>query len=116
MTITTNHTSNCHYKGIIAWFACNPVAANLLMIVIIVVGTYSAFDLRRTLLPSISSNQLSISIPYPGAAPEEVEKAILLKVEDALTNIAGIKRITTNAHEGRATAMLDIYDGDWFSF
>ncbi len=65
-------------KGVIAWFAHNPVAANLLMLVIMVVGLGSAFGLQRAMFPAFDIELITISVPYPGAAREEVEKGVVL--------------------------------------
>ena len=63
-------------KGIIAWFAHNPVAANLLMLVIITVGLGSAFNIQRAMFPAIDIEFIMIELTYPGAAPEEVLEEI----------------------------------------
>ena len=59
-------------KGPIAWFAHNPVAANLLMLIILAVGLGSAFNIQRTMLPAIEVEIIMITMPYPGAGPEDV--------------------------------------------
>ena len=86
-------------SGIIAWFACNPVAANLLMLVIFAVGIGSAFNLQRAMLPAFEINRIVINVPYPGAAPEEVELGVILKIEEAINDLDGIKRIEADAFE-----------------
>ena len=75
------------HKGIIAWFAHNSVAANLLMILIFIVGGWSAWNIQRSIQPKIEINVISIAMAYPGAAPEEVEKGIILKIEESLKNL-----------------------------
>ncbi len=74
-------------KGLIAWFARNPVAANLLMIFIIVGGLLSAMTIRKQMFPQYENNWLSIQAVYPGAAPQEVEEGITIKVEESLRRI-----------------------------
>ena len=86
-------------SGIIAWFARNPVAANLLMLVIFAVGIGSAFNLQRAMLPAFEINRIVINVPYPGAAPEEVELGVILKIEEAINDLDGIKRIEADAFE-----------------
>ena len=67
--------------------ASHPVAANLLMIALVVGGFYSAFNIKQEVFPSFSLDIIGISIPYPGASPEETEKGILMVTEDAVRGI-----------------------------
>ncbi|ARN76202.1 efflux RND transporter permease subunit [Oceanicoccus sagamiensis] len=97
--------------GIIAWFTKNPVAANLLMIVIIVVGIGSGSVIQRAMFPEIEVPIISIVIAYPGAAPEEVELGVVLKVEEALKDLEGIKRLTAEARESIANIWIEPADG-----
>ena len=71
-------------SGVIAWFARNPVAANLLMMIIMVVGIGSAFSIQRAMFPAIDFDTIWIEVIYPGAAPEEVEQGVILKIEEAI--------------------------------
>lgn len=98
------------HKGVIAWFANNAVAANLLMILIFVVGSWSAWNIQRSIQPKIEVNVISISMAYPGAAPEEVEKGIILKIEESLKDIESIKRVDATANESMASLELEIYE------
>ena len=77
--------------GLIAWFAHNHVAANLLMIFVIVGGIYSLMVVKKESFPGFQSNQLIISMAYPGAAPNEVEEGVVVKIEEAVDTIRGIK-------------------------
>ncbi|EKE68670.1 efflux RND transporter permease subunit [Gallaecimonas xiamenensis] len=95
-------------KGVIAWFTHNTVAANLLMIIIIVGGLIAGFGIRKEVFPQLDLPYISIQVPYPGAAPQEVEEGIILKVEEAIENIEGIKEITSNANEGIASVQVEV--------
>lgn len=97
--------------GMIAWFARNPVAANLLMAMIILSGIISLTEIRRQVFPDIDINVISIQVPYPGAAPQEVEEGINLKIEQAIENINGIKKTTSVAGEGFASVSIEVEDG-----
>ena len=99
------------YKGIIAWFAYNPVAANLLMLVIIAVGIGSAFNIQRAMFPTMDIEVIYINAPYPGAAPEEVEKGIVLKIEEAINDVDGIKRVESDAYESYALIWIEPHEG-----
>lgn len=97
--------------GIIAWFARNPVAANLLMFGIFAVGLFSYSTINKKMFPEFNPNMISISVAHLGAAPEEVEQSVILKLEEAIENIEGIKRITSNAFEGRGQVTIELQSG-----
>ena len=107
--------SDTKHRGVIAWFAHNPVAANLLMAVIMVVGLASAFNIQRAMFPALNLDFVMITMAYPGAAPEEVEKGVVFKIEDAINDVDGIKRVESDAYESRAQVFIqpqDDYDLD----
>lgn len=97
--------------GIIAWFTYNPVASNLLMLIIITVGLGSAFNIQRAMFPALDINLIIINVAYPGAAPEEVEQGVVLKIEEAINDVEGIKRVESDAFESRATMMIEPQEG-----
>jgi len=104
--------SASRHKGVIAWFATNPVASNLLMLVIIAVGLLSAAHIKRTMMPEFEIDVVSIMMLYPGAAPEEVEQGIVLKIEEALSDLEGIKRIESDSMESMARMIIEPEDED----
>jgi multidrug efflux pump subunit AcrB len=91
------------HKGIIAWFAGNHVAANLLMLFIVVAGVISSFSLRKQTNPDFELSNVTISVAYLGAAPQEVEEGIVIKVEEAIQDVQGIVEINSRAREGLGT-------------
>lgn len=95
-------------KGIIAWFASNSVAANLLMIIIIAYGLFSALTIRQQTTPDFSLNNVQIAVPYRGAAPQEVEEGVIIKIEEAIQNVQGINRITSRAFEGFGRVVVEV--------
>ncbi|WP_394172609.1 efflux RND transporter permease subunit [Thalassotalea litorea] len=97
--------------GIIAWFTRNSVAANLLMVFILVMGIYSYLTITKKMFPEFSSNSIQVSVVHPGAAPEDVEQSVVIKIEDVLENIKGIKRITSQSREGNGTVTIEIKNG-----
>ncbi|GFD96102.1 multidrug resistance protein [Alteromonas sp. KUL156] len=99
-----NNTQN----GIIAWFARNSVAANLLMFFIIVMGIASYFTIQRQMFPNIEINYITIDATYPGASPQEIEESIFIKVEEAVKDITEIKRIVSRAFRGGGAVTLEI--------
>ena len=69
-------------RGPIAWMAQNPVAANLLLLLLLIGGVISAFNIRQEVFPEFDLDIITISVPYPGTSPDEVEKGIILAVEE----------------------------------
>ena len=78
----------------------NPVPVNLVMMAILLFGAWSAMTLRREFFPDVTPSRASVSLPYPGASPEEVEDALAIKVEDALAELKEVDEIRTNLVEG----------------
>lgn len=97
--------------GIIAWFAQNSVAANLMMVFILVGGIFSYQNINKKMFPEFSPNMIQVSVMHLGASPEEVEEAVVLKVEEAIENIQGIKRFTSTAQEGMAQINIELNSG-----
>ena len=97
-------------KGLIVWFARNPVAANLLMLIIVVGGLLTANTIRKQFFPQVDINWIKFSASYPGAAPKEVEEGITIKVEEALESVQGLNRIITNSNQNIATGHFRVED------
>ncbi|MGL5047899.1 MAG: efflux RND transporter permease subunit, partial [Shewanella sp.] len=98
-------------KGILAWFARNSVAANLLMGIILIGGLFSTVLINKEIFPSFEFNLLNITVAYPGAAPQEIEEGINIKIEEAIQDINGIKKVTSVASEGLGTISIEVEDG-----
>lgn len=96
---------NNENKGIIAWFTTNPVAANLLLFSVIVMGILSLSQLRKETFPSLEASTITVSTTYNSGDPIQSEEGISLKIEEALEGIDGIKRVTSlsNASGSRVT-------------
>ena len=97
--------------GIIAWFTRNSVAANLLMVFILLAGFFSYQGINKKMFPEFNSNNIQVMVPHLGAAPEEVEQAVILKIEESLEDIEGIKRITAVANEGMGIVTIELQSG-----
>ncbi|WP_444995443.1 efflux RND transporter permease subunit [Aliikangiella sp. IMCC44359] len=95
-------------KGLIAWFTYNPVAANLLMLFIIIGGFVSYQMMTKRMQPDVQPNMVRISVPYLGAAPVEVEQGVIIKVEEAIQDVKGIKRLNSTASEGMGTVVAEL--------
>ena len=95
----------------IRWMAGHPVAANLLMIILLVWGGMSILNIRQELFPAFELDLLVIAVPYSGATPEEVEESIIVPIEEAIEGIEGIKKMTSTAREGAGTLRLELDEG-----
>lgn len=98
-------------KGIIAWFAKNHVAANLLMILLLFAGVITGLTIKLEIFPEFSPDRISITMQYIGASPAEVEEAIVQRIEEKIAGLAGIKRIDSTAREGFGTVTIEVMKG-----
>ena len=87
-------------RGIIAWFARNHVAANLLMILLVAVGIGSIPTIQQKIFPDIEVDVIQVTVAYLGAAPEEVEEGVCIRIEEEIQGIEGIEEIGSMAAEG----------------
>lgn len=99
-------------KGIIHWMASNHVAANLLMFVFLVGGLIIGKSVKQEVFPEIEMDRIQVSVVYPGAGPEEIEEGIILKIEESLTGVDGIKQVTATAFEGSGSVIAEIYSDE----
>jgi multidrug efflux pump subunit AcrB len=99
-------------KSIIAWFAENHVAANLLMIFFILAGAITVRTMKVEIFPESSLDCISIIVEYSGASPAEVEEGIIQRIEEKISGLAGIKRIDSTAKEGLGTVIIEVMR-DW---
>lgn len=95
-------------SGLIAWFIKNPVAANLLMLFIMVAGILSVFSISKEMFPRTYINTIQVTAVYPGAAPVEVERGVIEPIEAALQGMSGIKEMRSEASRDFASINLDI--------
>ena len=94
--------------GLIGWFSKNPVAANLLMLLIIAAGFISVSNISKEMFPVGELDQIQVIAVYPGEAPVEVEKAVILPMESAVQGLKGIKKINSTASRDLAVVNLEI--------
>jgi multidrug efflux pump subunit AcrB len=99
-------------KGPIAWMAGHSVAANLLMLVFLIGGIILASNIKQEVFPDFETDQVQITVPYPGASPQEVEKGIILAIEEAISGLEGIDEVRSTAREGLASIMVDMIEGE----
>lgn len=97
-------------KSIIAWFANNPVAANLLMGLTIMAGLFSLPQMPMKSFPDLEIPIITINVPYLGAAPEEVEEGVCVRIEEELEGIEGVKQIRSSANEGMCSVQVELFE------
>ncbi|HNR76949.1 MAG TPA: efflux RND transporter permease subunit, partial [Parvularculaceae bacterium] len=93
--------------GLITWWAKNPIAANLLLIAILIAGFFGFSRIEREVFPSASFNGATINVAWPGASPQEIEEQIILRIEEAISGVDGVKHIDSVARENSATINIE---------
>ena len=99
-------------QRLIRWFVNNTVAANMVMIFILVAGLLTLPRIRMEVFPDINIDVISISVIYPGASPKDVEEGICYRIEEKLTGLKGIKRIRSSASENIGVTTVEILPGE----
>ncbi len=98
-------------RGPITWMARHPVAANLVMLALIAGGLLVSTGIRQEVFPEIDLDIITVGVAYPGTSPAEVERGIVLAVEEEVSGLEGIKRVTSSSREGSASVTLELLDG-----
>jgi multidrug efflux pump subunit AcrB len=93
--------------GPIRWFVHNPIAANLLMVFLLVGGALAIPSLDKEFFPDFKLNTVSVSMPYRGAGPSEVEQQICMRIEEAVHDLNGVKEIRSSARQGLGTVYVE---------
>ena len=95
----------------IHWFSKNHVAANFVMLLVLLAGFSTWFKLKKEVFPNIALDAVLIQVPFPNATPEEVEDGIILPIEDAIADVDGIKRVTATAMESMGAVTVEVENG-----
>ncbi len=98
-------------RNIIDYFIKNSIAANLLMIAIVILGIAGYLSLKSTFFPEIESRLISVRIIYPGASPEEIEEGVVNKIEESLKGVTGVERITSVSNENAGNILIEVFKG-----
>lgn len=96
-------------KQILTWAARHTVFANLLMAIMLIIGIVAVFQIRSELLPQFALDRVSVNVAWEGASPAEVEEGICIKLEEALTGVEGVKKITSIAYESRCEIVVELH-------
>lgn len=98
-------------RSTIQYFLKNPVAGNLLMIFLFVVGAIGMLSLKSTFFPETPSRIITIQAIFPGSSPEEVEEGVITKIEEALVGVTGVERTTSVSSENSGIVTVEVLKG-----
>lgn len=98
-------------KGIINYFIKFPIAANLLMFGLLIMGIAGLLNMKSTFFPEVESRTISIQTVYPGSSPEEIEEGIVNKIEENLKGLTGVERVTSVSNENAGTVTIEVLKG-----
>ncbi len=102
-------------NGLITWWARNSVAANLMMLVIIIAGAITFNTLGREVFPAAKINTVTVTVAWPGADPQQVQEQIVFRIEEAVQDVDNLKDIAATAGEGFASLSIDMDEGANFT-
>ena len=95
-------------NGPVTWFIKNPIAGNLLMVLLIIGGFASIPKLDKQFFPTPEINQIEIRMEFRGASPSEVEEQISVRIEEAVHDLNGIEELRSVSREGLAIVMVEV--------
>lgn len=98
-------------KKAIHWFSQNHVPANFIMLLVLLMGFITWFQIKKEVFPNIALNAVAIQVPFPNATPEEVEDGVILPIEDAIADVDGIKRVTATAMQSMGSVTVEVENG-----
>jgi multidrug efflux pump subunit AcrB len=98
-------------KKIITYFIKYPIAVNIILFTIIVMGAMGLMNMNSSYFPINESRTVRIDVVYPGASPQEIEEGVILKIEDNLRGIVGIDQYTSVSSENSASILVEILKG-----
>ncbi len=94
--------------GPVSWMAAHPVAANLVMFAFILGGLLFLDNMKQEVFPDFVTDNISINVTYTGADPEEIERGMLLAIEDAVSSLEGVDEISSTAQEGFGSVIVEV--------
>ena len=97
-------------RSIIKYFIHNSLAANLLMIAILIMGFFGMSNTKRLFYPEIRDKIIIVQATYLGASPEEVEEGVISKIEEAIKGVSNIDRITSKSLENAGTVSIEVVE------
>lgn len=107
----SHNKSSQDRSGPIEYMANNPIAANLLMVILLFGGIWTMYNIQKEVFPEFQLDVVEVSVVYPGAAPAEVEQGILRPVEEAVRGVQGIREVVSSAGEGSGSVSIELVAG-----
>jgi len=98
-------------KNIISQFVKYPFYGKMVILVFVLLGGISLFNMRKATFPLVESKVITVSVMYPGATPKEMDEGITALVENNIRGISGIKEFTSSSHEGSASITVTALNG-----
>lgn len=98
-------------KTIVTWFAHNPIAANILMLVLLIGGYIGSENITKEVFPTREPQVINVNMAYLGASPSEVEQQIVVRIEESIADIPGIFQITSESRQGNGSVRVEVVDG-----
>ncbi len=95
-------------KAVAKWSVDHRVTVNLSMVFLIIVGLLALNEMKREMFPQFSLDFISVNVEYLGASPEEIEEGIIIKIEEKIKSVEGIKKIISKAEEGFGMVFLEL--------
>jgi len=99
-------------KGAIEWMAGHSVTANLIMLILLLGGLYLGIRIKKEIFPYFELDLVQITVPYPGASPQEVERGIILAIEEGVQGLEGVNEVRASAREGFGTVTVEMIEGE----
>jgi multidrug efflux pump subunit AcrB len=98
----------------IAWFARNGVAANLLMMAVMAAGLWTLWmdKIPLEVFQDTPSRFISVNVPYPASSPEETEETVVIKIEEAIQQVGGIKHVNSTAGSSGGTVSIEVNENE----
>jgi multidrug efflux pump subunit AcrB len=98
-------------KGLTAYFIKYSVAVDTIMVLIFIFGFFGLKATRSSLFPETESRTIQVQIIFPGAAPEEVEEGVVLRIEDDVKGVTGVERISSVSQENGGVIVIEVLKG-----
>ncbi len=95
----------------VSWLVEHRVGPNLVMLVLLLGGLFMTTKITQEVFPEFEIDMVTVSVSYPGATPEEIERGVVVPVEAAVRGLAGIQKVTSSAQEGSGQVMLELIAG-----
>ncbi len=95
-------------REIISYITKYPIWANVIILLVVILGLVSTFTINKSFFPEIEPNIITVRVSYPGASPEEMEEGVVVKVEESLKGLEGIEEVTSIASENTANISIEV--------